>query len=252
MVHHRIPLACSLLLLFCKISAQQGINYPPNKNSFWYFLSPTAFAPPPGKAIFQNGMLAASQYQKTAPKGNTYTIGLIPTLLLGENEMPVWVSAHRRIPIGRSIKNPSTVANMGGFFLSIPGNKGERSTRDFSLFYLNFTFGNPDNNISIGGAFLPTGLASNSHAEALALHGMVRLGPRSCLLTENYVIHDRGNWVPISMSGWRGWRKQSALDIGFMLSKIPSDYSSSNQARWLALPWLAFHKTLRYDIFSKD
>lgn len=95
---------CVLVFFYCilgdKTAAQQGIAFPPNPHANWYLLSPSAYAPPPGKAIFQNGLLAASQYQKTTPNGNTYTIGFIPTLLLGESNMPMWVSAHRRIPIG--------------------------------------------------------------------------------------------------------------------------------------------------------
>lgn len=164
--------------------------------------------------------------------------------------MPMWVSAHRRIPIGGRTSKPATVANIGGFFLSIPKNVEQNETRDFSLFYLNFTFGSREKNFAIGGAVIPTGLGQGAHPQAITLHGMTRLGRRSCLVTENYLIHDRGKWIPVSMSGWRGWRKQTAFDIGVMLTRIPAGSRASNTSLWLPIPWLAVHKTLRYDIFN--
>lgn len=238
------------LFFISSTAAQQGVPYHPNPHTSWYYFSPSAFGPPPGKAIFQNGMLAASQYQTTTPRGNTNTIGLIPTMLLGETDMPIWVSSHRRMPIGGNPKRPAAIANVGGFFLSIPQNEEQGEAVDLSLFYFNFTFGNRERNLAIGGAVIPTGFGKGAHPQAITLHGMTRLKRRSCLITENYVVHDRGRWIPVSISGWRLWRKDSAFDLAFVLTRIPGENRASNQSQWLPLPWLAFHRTLRHGWFD--
>lgn len=232
----------------CK--AQQGIAYHPNPHATWYYLSPSAFGPLPGKTVFQNGMIAASQYQKTTPRGHTNTIGLIPTLLLGEKDMPIWVSTHRRIPMGGTPKRPATVANLGGFFLSIPQNDELEDERDLSLFYFNFTFGNRERNLAIGAALIPTGFGKGVHPQAITLHGITRLKRRSCLITENYLVHNRGEWIPVSISGWRFWKKDTAFDLAFFLTKIPGSARTSRQSQWVPIPWLAFHRTLRHAWFE--
>jgi hypothetical protein len=246
-------LCCAICLMLClnKTLAQQGRAFRPNPHGYWYFLTPTGYGPPAKKTLLQNGMLAATQYQKTNFNGNTTTFGLIPTLLFGGDFMPIWVSAHKRIPIGVTARNPASIANLGGFFLTLPkGSEGETG-RDFSLFYLNFTFGSREKNFAIGGAIAPTGFGDGIHPQAFTLHGMTRLGRRSCLVTENYIVHDRGAWIPCSMTGWRGWRGRTALDVALLITRVPAGSSASNKRLWLPIPWLAVHKTLRFDIFNR-
>lgn len=250
-IHQCCPALLIFLFFLGEVAAQQGIAFPFNPHAYWYFLTPSSYGPPPGKAIFQNVMLAAMQYQKTTQRGNTYTIGLIPSLLLGKSAMPVWVSAHRRIPLGGQPEHPFATANIGGFFLSIPKQADEREGRDLSLFYTNVNFGNREKNFAIGAAVVPTGLRQGGLTHAFTLHGITRLGPRSCLITENYLIHDQGAWLPCSMSGWRGWRKRTALDVSLLLARIPASWRSSNQSSWLPIPWISIHRTLAYDFFNR-
>lgn len=250
-----LPMRFGTLLLLYLLSlghiyAQQGIAYHTSPHASWYYLAPSGFGPMPGKAIFQNGMIAACQYQKTTPRGNTNTIGLIPTMLLGEKDLPVWVSSHRRFPIGGTPKRPSTIANLGGFFLSIPQNNDSGESTDLSMFYFNFTKGNRERNLAIGGAFFPTGFGKGIRPQAITLHGMTRLKRRSSLITENYIIHDRGAWTPVSISGWRFWKKDTAFDLALILTRLPGAYTGNQRPQWLPIPWLAFHRTLRYDWFG--
>ena len=239
-------------LSFNKIEAQQGLAYYSNPHAYWYFLTPSAYGPAAKKAVLQNGLIAASQYQKTTKNGNTTTFGLIPTLLIGGDFMPVWVSAHGRFPIGGRLNHPKTIVNLGGFFLSLPNVKASENNHDFSLFYLNFTFGSREKNIAIGAAIAPTGFGDGIHPQAITVHGMTRLGRRSCLLTENYMVHDRGTWIPCSMNGWRFWRGRTALDVAVLLTRVPAESSVSRKRLWLPIPWLAVHHTLRFDIFKRE
>lgn len=240
-----------LLIIYSEATvAQQGIAYHANPHSSWYFLTPSGYGPPAKKAILQNGLFAAWQYQKTNPNGNTMAFGFIPTLLIGEQYMPIWLSAHRRIPIGGSKERPATIANLGAFFLSLPNGSEGSDNQDFSLFYLNFTLGSREKNVAIGGAIAPTGFGQGIHPQAFTLHGLTRLGRRSCLLTENYMVHDRGDWIPCSMSGWRGWNKRTAFDVAFLLTRVPAGSSLSGKRVWLPIPWLAVHHNLRYDIIN--
>jgi len=68
--------------------------------------------------------------------------------LAGESDMPVWVSAQRRFPIGARQKTPTIIANIGGFFLSLPRNQEVSEDRDFSLFYSNVCFGSKEKNFA--------------------------------------------------------------------------------------------------------
>lgn len=240
-------------MVFCclwtgvSLQAQQGIAYRNNPHAYWYFLTPTGFGPPPKKTFFQNGDLGAFQYQKTTFNGNTTTFGLIPTLLFGGDYMPIWVSGQLRMPIGGSRRQPSVVANLGGFFLSLPKGSEDGNSQDFSLFYLNCSFGGREKNLAVGAAFAPTGFGRGIHPQALTLHGLTRLGRRSCLITENYIIYDRGEWIPCTMSGWRKWNRQTAFDVALLLARVPAGSSISARATWLPIPWLALHHTLRFD-----
>jgi hypothetical protein len=225
--------------------AQQGVFYQPNPHAYWYFLSPTGFGPPPNSTIYQDGLVAIWQYQRTTANGNTLGIGLIPTLLLGEEYMPMWVSAHRRVPLGGRAGHPAAVANVGGFFLNLPKGGAAGDVQDFSLFYANCTFGSREKNFALGAAIAPTGFGQNIRPQAITLHGLARLGRRSCLLTENYLIHDRGVWIPCSMAGWRSWRRQMAFDVALFVARVPAGSSVSARRFWLPIPWLAVHRMLR-------
>lgn len=250
-----LPRGCLVLMfgLFLSriLSAQQGITYHSNPHAYWYFLTPTGFGPPPKQTFFQNGNLAAWQYQKTVYNGSTTTIGLIPTILLGGDYMPIWVSAHARFPMGGTKRNPASIANLGGFFLSLPKGSESQNSQDFSLFYLNFTFGSREKNFAIGAAIAPTGFGEGIHPKAFTLHGITRLGRRSCLVTENYILYDRGDWIPCTMSGWRGWKGRTAFDLACMVTRIPAGLSESNKSFWIPIPWLALHHTLRFDPFNR-
>lgn len=230
--------------------AQQGITYNTNPHGYWYFLSPTGFAPAVRKTTYDNGLLAISQFQKTKPNGTTTALGMVPTLLLGEKYMPVWVSAHRRFPIGGNALRPAAVFNVGGFFLSLPNNRAEGGDQDFSLFYANLTFGNREHNIAIGAAIAPTGFGKNVYPKAFTLHGLTRLGQHSCLVTENYILYDEGDWIPCSLTGWRRWWNRTSLDLALFVTGIPSNLSVKQGRQWLPLPWIAVHHTFRFDLFS--
>lgn len=236
-----------LLFSFSHLMAQQGISYPSNPSSSWYFLTPTAFGPEPGKTLFQNAMIGAMQYQKTTLSGNTVAMGMVPTLLLGKNYMPVWLSGHHRIKLGGNAKRPFTTLNTGAFFLSLPKEESQQTTEDLSVCYFNFSFGSKEKNFAIGAAYMPTGFGEDVNYQALTLHGITRLGRKSCLITENYVLYSKNGWTPVSISGLRLWKKRSAFDLSVMAMRISANQRPSNKSLWLAIPWLSFHQTLRRD-----
>lgn len=215
----------------------------PNQHQYYYALTPTGFNAPVGQSMYQNGMLALHQYQKTNQNGNTWGIGMIPLLLLGETQMPVWLFGHKRIPLGSKANRPFSILNMGGFFVSLPKPKDRESedTNDLSFFYLNTTFGAPEKNFALGGFAAPTGFGKGVCPGGISLHGLTRLGKRTCLVTENYVIRTSSHWVPFSMSGCRFWKRRLALDCMLALTKIPAGASHSGQSRFLPIPWVAVH-----------
>jgi hypothetical protein len=240
---------CTMLAAL-PVRAQQGFGFRPNPHGHWYFLTPTGFAAQPKKVVFQDGLLAVWQYQKTTRNGNSVALGLIPTLLAGEQYMPVWVSAHKRMPVGGTRRQPAFTVNAGGFFLSLPNGATSENDQDLSLFYLNTTFGSREKNFAIGGAIVPTGFGDGIYPQAITLHGLTRLGRRSCLITENYFIHDRGQWIPCSMTGWRRWKRRTAFDAAVLVVRVPGEAEAGRKRIWAAIPWLSVHHILRHDILS--
>ena len=225
------------------LNAQQGYLMKPNQHQYYYCLTPTGFNAPAGQSMIQNGMLALSQYQKTNQNGNTWGLGMIPLLLIGESQMPVWLFGHKRVPLWGRANRSFGVLNMGGFFVSIPRPKGQESedTNDLSFFYLNTTVGTPEKNLALGGFAAPTGFGKGKYPSGFSLHGLTRLGKRTCLVTENYVVRTSSHWAPFSMSGCRFWKRRLALDCMFVLTKIPASLSGSGQSRFLFLPWVGVH-----------
>ncbi len=240
------------LTSFSPLMAQQGIAFSPNPSNSWYFLTPTSFGPAPGKALFQNAMGIAFQYQKTTPRGNTVALGTIPTLFIGKQYMPMWMYGHRRFQIGGTTSKPFTTLNTGAFMMSIPHSEVRRGTYDVAAAYFNFNFGTREKNFAIGAAYLPRSFEDGHHFRVITLHGMTRLGRRSCLITENYLVSTKGSWVPASISGFRIWKKRSAFDFSILSMRIPASLRTVDKARWLAIPWLSFHQTLRRDPINWD
>ncbi len=240
--HLKLLFLC--LMLVSDAWAQQGRFYKPNQHQYYYVLTPSGFNAPPGQSMIQNGMIGINQYQKTNFNGNSWGLGLIPTLLLGESYMPVWVFAHKRIPVIKKQNGFKSVLNIGGFFLSIPQTSGDVDSDniDHSIFYANASFGRPDKNFAIGGFVAPTGFDDRAIPRGVSLHGMVRLGKRSCLVTENYIIQDgKGVWIPFSMGGWRFWKRRLALDTMIFLTPIPERSSHLNRSFFLPIPWISVH-----------
>lgn len=245
---HFIKLLIPLLLfLGCCVTtglfAQTGSFMKPNQHAYYYILTPTGFAAPPGQSMFQNGAIALNQYQKTTPRGNSWGIGLIPTLLFGESYMPMWVFGHKRIPLGGRKQSPRSVLNLGGFFVSVPetNDRGSIGTNDVSFFYANSTFGTPEKNFAIGGFAAPTGFGQGKCPWGVSLHGLVRLGRKSCLVTENYAIYNQGKWRPLSVSGWRFWKRRLALDCMLGITKVPWDDNQEIRSFFVPIPWVAVH-----------
>jgi hypothetical protein len=236
-------IACGCLFALLPLQAQFRV-YRPNPFAHQYFLGPTGFAQKPNKRHAQlfEGLLL--QIQHVQPNGRTVVWGAIPPLMLGGNS-PVWWMLQNRYP---KYKSRGPILNWGckaiGFRVS------EQKAGALAMPYASLTLGTPDHHLTLGGGFGLSVVPNLSDegpnnfwgkTPVATLHGMVRLGRRSCLLTENYLFPVGRNWAAISFSGYRRWGKRLALDLGCAIVPFPAEWSDEDKRLLIPLPWISLH-----------
>ena len=105
-------------------------------------------------------------------------------------------------------------------------------TASFGVAYGAATFGNRDNNLTLGAgwAFVDWNWADNP---TISLSGMVRASRKTYLLTENYYIGiSEGESVVLIALGGRSVQKKLAIDYGLVIPLV------SGMETFFALPWL--------------
>jgi hypothetical protein len=239
-------------LLFCLIGPRQSCQaqfqiYDPNPFAHQYFIGPTAFAQAPQKRHFQvfEGVLA--QHQHVQPNGRTVVWGAVPHLA-HTGQSPLWWMVQNRYP---KYARRGPVLNWG--FMGLAYRESASSAGAVALPYTSISFGNKNHNLCLGGALGAQVGKSDPAPEASSsirrspwvwtVHGMVRLGLRSCLLTENYIAMRRNEAGALSMSGVRFWGRRWAVDLGVLVAPVSAALLGTDTAtrQWGVLPWVALH-----------
>jgi len=207
------------------INVQQvkgGVLWFDNPQASRYFWAPNGYGIKKGEGYYQNIWILFNQVT-VAPSDNfSIGVGTIPFFLFG-GPTPVWMTAKLSIPLKKD------KINLGAGILS--GTVLGEEESGFGIAFGLMTFGSRDNNASLG---LGYGYASGEWAKKpmITFSSMVRTGPRSYFLSENYYISAGETQTVLVSLGGRRIVKRMGVDFGLFLP------FSSELDRLIAIPWL--------------
>ncbi len=193
-----------------------------NTQATRYFWSPNGYGLKKGEGYYQNIYVFWNQASVGVTDNFSIGAGTIPLFLFGLST-PVWIVPKLSIPVVKDKFNLG-IGALTGVVL------GEENA-GFGLVYGLGTVGNRNNNFTIG---LGYGYAAGQWASTpvITLSGMVRVGPKGYLLTENFYIGVGGDYVAIMMLGGRSVTKKIGIDYG-LFSPM-----ANNIDKFRAYPWL--------------
>lgn len=195
-----------------------------NPQSTRYFFSPNGYGLKKGEGYYQNIWVWMNSFAIGINDYVSVGGGLIPLFLFAGAPTPVWITAKVSIPVSKD------KFNVGAGILAATA-LGESSSGGIGIFYGIATLGSRDKNVSLGVGYGFSG-GSVSSTPVLNLNGMLRVGARSYLLSENYFFTDGSSGVLLLMVGARHIIKNTGLDYGLMMPV------GSGVGSFVAAPWL--------------
>ncbi len=195
----------------------QGELWADNPQATRYFWGPNGYGLRQGEGYYQNIWVLFNQVSVGITDNLSIGAGLVPLFLFEGSPTPVWITPKVSIPIKRDAFNVGAGVLAGTILGEDEG--------VFGIAYGVTTFGNRDKNLTLG---LGYGFADGDWARtpAITIGGMLRLGKKGYLLTENYILEDV---VLMTLGGRTVWTGVS-LDYGLILPLSGDGF--------FALPWL--------------
>jgi hypothetical protein len=195
-----------------------------NPQSTRYFFSPNGYGLKKGEGYYQNIWVLMNSFVVGINDYVSLGGGTVPLFLFGGAPTPVWITAKVSIPVSKD------KFNVGAGILAATA-LGESSSGGIGIFYGIATLGSRDKNVSLGVGYGFSG-GSISSTPVLNLNGMLRVGARSYLLSENYFFTDGSSGVLLLMVGARHIIKNTGLDYGLMMPV------GTGEGSFVAAPWL--------------
>lgn len=203
---------------------KDGKYWFPNPQSTRYFWSPNGFGLKKGEGYYQNIWVLWNQFVYGATDNFSFGGGIIPLFLFYGAPTPVFLTAKFSIPV---VENKFNIG-AGGIVGSVLG----AAETGFGILYGLTTYGNPDNNLTVGMGY---GFVGGEWAKSpmINVNGMFRVSNRGYFITENYIINGGGEFAVILSLGGRSIIKKAALDYGLILPVFDGRFV-------FAAPWLGF------------
>lgn len=186
-----------------------------------YFFSPNGFGLKKGEAYYQNTWIFINQASYGFSDNFTLGVGVVPLFLFAGAPSPVWITPKLSFPVREDVLN----IGVGGLFGTVLG--FEEAT--FGIGYGSLTLGDRDRNLNLAVGY---GMAGGewSSVPNITLSGMLRLGRKFYLLSENYFVPDAE--VALFSIGGRSFLERASIDYGLV---IPS-----GTGVFVGIPWLGF------------
>lgn len=208
------------------VKTKDGAYWLDNPQATRYFWSPNGYSLKAGEGYYQNVWILANQAVYGISDYFSAGLGMVPLFLFAGAPTPAWITAKFSVPVVKNKVNLGAGALMG----TVIGVEDEDNTT-FGIFYGMGTIGSRDRNLNIG---LGWGFAGGEIAKnpTLNISGMIRIGPKGYLLTENYIVGTPEETVVITMLGGRSIIKRVGLDYGLVLPFF------EDMDTFVAIPWL--------------
>lgn len=188
-----------------------------------YFFQSSGYGLRKGEAYFQNNWVLLNQVNFGITNNFSLGIGGVPLFLFSGAPTPVWITPKISTPLIKDQLNVSA----GAFIGSVIGVKNNV----FGITYGAATMGSRDRNVTFG---LGYGFANGFWANrpSFSLSGMIRVGKKNYLMTENYWIGTQDASVALLSFGGRIVWPKISLDYGLIIPR------ASGEIPLIALPWL--------------
>ena len=210
------------------VLVKNGAYWLDNPQSTRYFWAPNGYNLKKGEGYYQNVWILFNQAVYGITNHISAGLGIMPLFLFDGAPTPVWITAKFSVPVVENKINLGAGALMGTV---IGGGTGDNNFG--GILYGISTFGSKDKNISVG---LGWGFAGGEMASkpTINISGMIRIGAKGYLLTENYFIGTPDNFLVLTSIGGRSIIKKFGLDYGVFIPLGP------DMDGFAAIPWLGF------------
>jgi hypothetical protein len=214
---------------------RKGKLWSDNPQATRYLWSPNGYGLRKGEAYYQNVWVFFNQVAYGVTDNFSIGGGMIPLFLFAGAPTPVWITPKVSFPVSKDKVNLG-VGALVGTVIGAGDDVGSAG-----LLYGLSTFGSRDRNFTVG---LGYGFAGGEMASTpvVTASGMLRIGAKGYLLTENYLIRSGGESFGLFMIGGRYIIQKVGLDFGLV---IPSGVDET-----LAIPWLGL--TIPFGRSSSD
>jgi small nuclear ribonucleoprotein (snRNP)-like protein len=206
---------------------------PVSPNPTRYFFSPSAFNLKKGEGYYQNvyvdvNLAAYGITDWFSIGGGLEVIGTMVSLAAGSWN-PLWVLTPKiGFPIGKNFHLGAGF--MGGVYKGYSLDNSGVSKSKAMLLGINYgvaTYGDVDNNITLGVGLPFSTLNKTENSPIIVLNGMIRLGRKISLISENWIFTGQGQFIPVSSLFGYGVRlsgETMSFDIGFINNKDLAKY----------------------------
>ncbi len=197
-------------------------------NSGRYFWAPNALGLKKGEGYYQNVLILFNQASIGITDHITLGLGVVPLFLLNASATPVWITPKVSFPV----KEDKFHLGGGALIGTVLGGDNI-DNNSFGVLYGVGTLGNADANLSIG---LGYGFAGGDWADrpTVSFSGMLRLGRRNFIMTENYYLRNSNDNFLLTFLGGRTVWENITLDYGLVVPISGDDFEFG----FIALPWL--------------
>jgi len=216
-----------LVFVFPFTLQAQGELWGSNPQPFRYFFGHAAISQERGLHYYQNVAVFANQFQFGLSDNFALGIGVLPTLFFEADATPYWITPSLTFPTKKSYLHwgiNATYLNALDFY-STDDNEG------VGLAQGTVTLGQPNLQMTIGLGTAYQGDVFSSWC-TFSLSGMARLGKKTYLLTENYILpFPEGRYGLLSLGGRSVFKRFTAIDYGVFAPVLPD-------VNWIPLPWV--------------
>jgi len=194
-----------------------------NPHATRYFFGTNGYGLRKGEAYYQNTWILFNQVNYGITNHISIGGGLVPLFLFAGAPTPVFITPKVTVPILKDKVN----LGAGVLYAYVLGEEF-----GFGITYGTLTFGNLDNNLTLGAGWAFSD-AAWANSPTLTLSGMTRIGRKAYLITENYYIGlSEDSSLGIISLGGRSVQKKLAVDYGLFFP-VGADIGS-----FVAIPWL--------------
>lgn len=181
-----------------------GVYRFPNPNPHVYFLTSSAIEMKKGEAYYQNTYVFLNSFRVALSDNFNIGAGFELLSLISARDPLLWLTPKYDFEISDGIRGSSSL-----LFLKLPSSQYSL----FGIWSVGATFGNKENNLSVGMGFGFVDSDFNTNP-AITISGMTRLSRKLMFVSENFLTYER-EFIYLMFYGLRILGETMAFDIGF-------------------------------------